>query len=596
MKTYKAIIYTALNEKILYLPAVNYYFGLRPDCAMTDCEYQWTWKELDCFLKKESPEEYSVFSRTSIEKRIGNLTHYSESEIRNELELGQFTLCFHPSRKCNLNCKYCFGHSDYLDNQELSFDTIKKAIDYMLYEYAPYGCKYIFDFSGSGEPLLKFDLIRHVTEYCKEKRQEIGKAIEIMFCSNLTLMTREMADYFENESMILLGTSLDGGQETNDNNRIYKNGKGTFQDVKKSLELFQNKKFGIASTITPLNQKVDEIFDELYQLPNVDCISMRYIREYSGSAYDFDHFDIDELLLHYEKLCENVLFQLKQGNFDYLIKLINGADVFGILISQNLRKGGSAPFRCEMGKNRIICGPDGKFYSCSVMMGSKDFCIGSLAEGVRPDLVKKYWERPKDKIPACKACDFHQACGGECYANSYLQYGNMYTTNSKSCQLNIRLNKLSYAFLEHLKRTQPENYQKFVEYSFRISNYTTTNTALWALVKWSTFLGKPLSYEELIKDINPVESTTEGNLVLQKMRQRIPSAESYQMDLSVTAEDFPIPGISVHKRDKKAGGIEYLLVYGIKNKHVIFEGMGTRGIQEMPLKQYLTSISDIILL
>ena len=50
MKTYKAIIYTALNEKILYLPAVNYYFGLRPDCAMTDCEYQWTWKELDCFL------------------------------------------------------------------------------------------------------------------------------------------------------------------------------------------------------------------------------------------------------------------------------------------------------------------------------------------------------------------------------------------------------------------------------------------------------------------------------------------------------------------------------------------------------------------
>ena len=28
MKTYKAIIYTALNEKILYLPAVNYYFGL----------------------------------------------------------------------------------------------------------------------------------------------------------------------------------------------------------------------------------------------------------------------------------------------------------------------------------------------------------------------------------------------------------------------------------------------------------------------------------------------------------------------------------------------------------------------------------------
>lgn len=596
MKVYKVLIYTSLNEKILYLPAVNYYFGLNPDCTMEEGEYQWSWKELENFLKKESPEEFSVFSRTAIDKRIGNLNHYSEKEVRNDLECGQFTLCFHPSRKCNLSCKYCFGHSGYLDNHELDFETIKKAIDYMLYEYAPNGSKYIFDFSGSGEPLLKFDLIRQVTEYCKVKRQEIGKAIEIMFCTNLTLMTKEMADYFEKESMILLGTSLDGGEKTNDTNRVYKNGKGTFQDVKKGLELFHSKKFGIAATVTPLNQKVDEIFDELYQLPNVDCVSLRYIREYSGSAYDFENFDIDQLIYHYEKLCENVFTQLEKGNFDYLVKLINGADVFGILISQNLRKGGAAPFRCEMGKNRIICGPDGKFYSCSVMMGSEDFRIGSLTEGVREDLVKKYWERPKDKIPACKACDFNQACGGECYANSYLQYGNMYTTNPKSCQLTIRLNKLSYAFLERLKRTQPENYQKFVEYSFRVSNYTTTNTALWALVKWSTVLGNPLSYEDLMKDINPVESTTEGNLVLNKMHQRLPSAESYQMDPSVTAEDFPTPGISVRKRDKKSGGMEYLIVYGMKNKNVIFEGMGTRGIQEMPLKQYLSTISDIILL
>lgn len=210
------------------------------------------------------------------------------------------------------------------------------------------------------------------------------------------------------------------------------------------------------------------------------------------------------------------------------------------------------------------------------MMGSKDFCIGSLAEGVRPDLVKKYWERPKDKIPACKACDFSPGLWrrmlrqflSSVWQYVYHQFQKLPTEHTAE-QTQLRLSGASET---NTARKLP----KIVEYSFRVSNYTTTNTALWALVKWSTVLGKPLSYEELIKDINPVESTTEGNLVLQKMRQRIPSAESYQMDLSVTAEDFPIPGISVHKRDKKAGGIEYLLVYGIKNKHVIFEGMGTQ--------------------
>ena len=165
--------------------------------------------------------------------------------------------------------------------------------------------------------------------------------------------------------------------------------------------MFQNKKFGIASTITPLNQKVDQIFDELYQLPNVDCISMRYIREYfQDTAYDFDHFDIDELLLHYEKLCENVLFQLKQGNFDYLIKLINGADVFGILISQNLRKGGSAPFRCEMGKNRIICGPDGKFYFMQRYDGFKRFLYRKPDGRRTSGFGKKIWERPERQNPS----------------------------------------------------------------------------------------------------------------------------------------------------------------------------------------------------
>ncbi len=596
MKSRKVIVYEYLDQKILYIPSVNYYFGLEPESRLVNGEYFWNRTEIKKCLEKEAPEEYAVFSRTAIEKRETELNKYSEEEVRDDLAISQHTMCFHPSRHCNLQCRYCFGQSSYLEEGSMSMETIRRSIDYFIYEYAPYAIKYIFDFSGSGEPLLKFDLIKQTVEYCKQKRQEIGKAIEIMFCTNLTLMTPEMADYFEHESIVLLGTSVDGRKDVNDANRIYKSGKGTFEDIKKGLELFKNKKFGIAATVTPLNQNVDEIFDDLYHLPSVDCVSMRYIRDYSGSEYDFDNFNIDYLIGRYEKLCENIYREMELGNFDYILKLVNGADVFGILISQNLKKGGTASFRCEMGKNRIIVGASGDFYSCSVMMGSEEFKIGSLEKGVDPELVAKYWRRPKDFIHECNICDYNHICGGECYANSFLKYGDMFTVNPKNCDLIKRLNLLSYAFLERLKRTLPESYKEFVKLSFKVSNYTTTNSALWALVKWSSAIGAPFIYDDLMNHINPVDCTTDASTVLNYMKEKASDADSYQLERNITNEDFPRPGISVQKRSKDMGGLEYLIIYGVEDNKIIYEGLLTKGIRSLPVVDYIQQISNVVLI
>ncbi len=122
----------------------------------------------------------------------------------------------------------------------------------------------------------------------------------------------------DNEPAIILGTSIDGDQITNDNNRVYANGKGTYADIVKGLKMFKNKKLGLAVTITPLNQDVDLIYDCLYHLPNVDCVSMKFIRCYDGSKYDFDSFDISYLISRYDRLCCNVLIELEKGNFEYL--------------------------------------------------------------------------------------------------------------------------------------------------------------------------------------------------------------------------------------------------------------------------------------
>lgn len=128
-----------------------------------------------------------------------------------------------------------------------------------------------------------------------------------MFCSNFTLLTPEIVEYIDNDSIIFIGTSIDGDKITNDNNRVYANGKGTYDNVVKGLRAFKHKKLGLAVTITPLNQDVDLIYDHLYHLPNVDCISMNFIRCFNDSKYCYDNLDVKYLLKRYKLLCEKYI-------------------------------------------------------------------------------------------------------------------------------------------------------------------------------------------------------------------------------------------------------------------------------------------------
>ena len=54
--------------------------------------------------------------------------------------------------------------------------------------------------------------------------------------------------------------SIDGYKEANDANRVYADGMGTYDDIIKGISLIKNRKIGIATTITPLNQDVDLIY------------------------------------------------------------------------------------------------------------------------------------------------------------------------------------------------------------------------------------------------------------------------------------------------------------------------------------------------
>ena len=587
----KVSVFEYLNQKVMYIQDVNYYFGIRDNFDIKLGDYELSEEEVLNIAKENDPEEYEVFINTSIEERLNKINTFNIEDVKQQSTNGQFTLCLHPSRKCNLNCKYCFRESEYLGNDQLTFEVAKDAIDFLVDKYAPYASKYVVDLSGSGEPLLQIDLVKQIVEYCKKKRNEICKNIEVMFCTNLTLLTPEMVDYLDNEPAIILGTSIDGDQITNDNNRMYANGKGTYDDIIKGLKMFKNKKLGLAVTITPLNQDIDLIYDHLYHLPNIDCISMSFIRCFDDSEFNISNFDAEYLSKRYTLLCEKILKELNNNNFDYLEKLLNGADIFGNYIIQSLFKNFKNIYKCDAGKNRIAVNDKGDVFACSVMMGNQDFLIGNIYKEITIER-QEFFFTPQTLNPSCKNCSVSNICGGECYANSYLLNSNMFTLAPNMCDIKKLLIKLAIAVVNKIKLKQSHNYLKLMELVMKIQYYYQTDTSIWAITEYLKQHNIKTDYENIIRNI-VIEAKGLSPIGMLQFLQLILDCNAYKLEVKYNIVNKDFPAICFINKQKNIR-YNYMIIDKIENELVYFHDMTSN--DNIPYDEFINNISNIIII
>lgn len=587
-------VFEYLNQKVMYIQDVNYYFGIRNDFDIRLGDYEFSEEEILNIAKENDPEEYEIFINTSIEDRLSKINTYDIEKIKKDSTYGQVTLCLHPSRRCNLNCKYCFRESEYLGDEQLTFEVAKDAIDFLVDKYAPYASKYVIDLSGSGEALLQLDLIKQVADYCRKRRNETCKKTEVMFCSNFTLLTPEMVEYIDNDSIIFIGTSIDGDKITNDNSRVFSNGKGTYDNIVKGLRMFKNKKLGLAVTITPLNQDIDLIYDHLYHLPNVDCISMSFIRCYDGSKYDFDNFDVKYLLKRYELLCERIFQELENDNLDYLKKLLIGTDIFGSYIIQAMFKNFKKLYKCDAGKNRIVVDGNGDIFGCSVMMGNNDFLIGNINSGIDAELQNKFYISPILTHHKCINCIVAPQCGGECYVCSYSKFKSLDSPVDKMCEIKTGLIKLSIAFIQKLRNKYKTIYNKLFEFVLEIQNYSITDSSILSIMNWLKLKNYKADLNDVLKNIDCSLHGVIPTQVLKYLKLYDKKVDSYQIENISEINEIHLPAICLLNKTK-ANGYHYALLVGVNEKYVSFYEANFTNMCHEPVNEFLRNVSNIFL-
>lgn len=165
------------------------------------------------------------------------------------------------SEACNFRCTYCihFNNLEILDRistpkKLISFEVARETVDRFLSILREHGKKTAEINFGGGEPLFAWKVIRSVLKYCVKT---YGSEFTFRFSinTNASLITEEIAKVLK-EYYVEIASSIDGLREGNDQVRLTRSGKGTFDAIMKGFDTLAAQGYpleGIAVTVNEHN-------------------------------------------------------------------------------------------------------------------------------------------------------------------------------------------------------------------------------------------------------------------------------------------------------------------------------------------------------
>ena len=406
-------------------------------------------------------------------------------ELNETLQTGLEQLILEVTGCCNLRCKYCIYNEEYdvhrdFNEENMTEEIAMRSIDYFL-NHARKDAAVTF---YGGEPLLRFELLKKVIEYSRKRGEALGKNITFSLTTNMTLVTEDIAEYLGSIPELHLLCSMDGPQIVQDSCRIYKNGRGSFDDALRGLKLLSSafrkygKKFRINAVFTPEYSfkkldLIEEFFNSLEFLPPETSVDITYPSEGSFNSdlelkklennpkyLDCDTGDINPLWKWKKiKLREEVDLETKKSS---LVK--SGLDQTLSLIDQRFlaqKPNKVYPLNacCVPGERRLYVDTQGSFYPCERIGNCPS--IGNVNIGLDVEAIKKYYvdDFIEKSISKCSNCWAIRLCT-LCYANRYVAEG--FEPNENACCGTRLMIQKKLSLYHELLETRPKD-MKFLE-------------------------------------------------------------------------------------------------------------------------------------
>lgn len=331
---------------------------------------------------------------------------------------------FHTTDACNFRCKYCYaaagGHG-----RTMSLDIMKLIIE-KIFRDIP-GSSIAFVFHG-GEPLLLKDTIFRATEFAERTAVRYNKHSFYSMQTNGSLIDDAVIEYAKRHR-VEIGVTLDGAPEIHDANRIYPDGRGTFNDVWQASERARSLGVGLGY-ICIVHRPEDYLRSyEFFVSRGIFSFNLRYSFAVGRAKQEYE-FTLEkgkEMAMGLLSMLDVAMdFNRRTG-----IKVrMNDLDVMIRYLISKKRDYMCMRSPCGIGRSILSFGPDGEIYPCEEMSPYSELSCGNIKDP-RPlteiidtsDVLNRFRERRIENIPKCSKCPWRRFCMGRCTHKTYHYFG-----------------------------------------------------------------------------------------------------------------------------------------------------------------------------
>jgi uncharacterized protein len=325
--------------------------------------------------------------------------------------------------RCDHSCLYCQVSRQSEDRGafDMKPSTARKAIDLMLKTPAD---SITMEFQG-GEPMLNFSLIKFMVEYSEARNRELGKHIDRVITTNLSLATPAILEYCRDHK-IAISTSLDGPEWLHNGNRP-RPGNDSYAKVIENIELARSivGLGGVDALMTTTRRSLGharEIVDE-YVARGFRSIFLRSISPYGFAIKTKGKTGyLTDAFLEFYRDGLSYILELNQRGVEI-------TEIYAkILLTKIL-----TPFPTSftdlqspsaLGIGAVVYNYDGDVYASDesrmlAEMRDKTFRLGNVHDDKYDDIFKSSKLRSmiaasvNESLPGCSDCAYQLYCGAD---------------------------------------------------------------------------------------------------------------------------------------------------------------------------------------
>ena len=340
-----------------------------------------------------------------------------ESFLRGFTKLHLFVVTL----RCDHSCLYCQVSRQSEDRAayDMKPSTARRAVDMMLKTPAH---SITMEFQG-GEPLLNFPLIQFMVEYSEARNREIGKHIDRVITTNLSLATPAILEYCRDHK-IAISTSLDGPEWLHNANRP-RPGNDSYAKVIANIELARSIVGSVDALMTTTRRSlkhVKEIIDE-YVARGFRSIFLRAISPYGFAVKTKGKtgYFTDEFLDFYREGLSYILDLNRRG--------VEITEIYARILLTKILTPFPTSFTdlqspAALGIGAVVYNYDGDIYASDesrmlAEMNDKTFRLGNVHDGTYEKIFKGAKLRSmiaasvNESLPGCSDCAYQLYCGSD---------------------------------------------------------------------------------------------------------------------------------------------------------------------------------------